>query len=122
MTLLVHIEKKYGVPAKAVISSLLVIIIIGIGSFVWMNISFPKDQKQIDSINTQMRETVNSINVIERQGVNTANQVEIIKANAITVIDKVNDINKHQDNIEKLLYELVLAKRSSLRINGVTCK
>lgn len=54
MTILVKINKITGIPVN-ILWGFISAIMLGIGSFIWMHISFPADKKQIDIVNANIR-------------------------------------------------------------------
>lgn len=113
MTLIVNISKVTGLP-KNIVWGFISAVILGIGSFVWMNVTLPKEKKDTDDIKVDIK-------YLKRSDSAKSIQFEIMKYDVKTVINSqedlkedIHEIKEGQKDLARLVIEVLRQKSIGL--------
>lgn len=109
MKLLVTIEKKTGIPAKAVIGSLCVALVMGIVGFSYRNAELPAQKREIEEIKQTCKETNVSVSTLNLKDNQKSFELGIMKNDLKQIAKSQDDL---KDDVKEIKTLIIMALRS----------
>lgn len=113
------IERKTGIPAKTIIGSLAVALIVTIAGFTYQNATLPVHQQQMKEVKSDTK------SLLSKDSAKTL-QLELLKYNvsqvAFNQVDMKEDLKEFKTDMKSDMNELKVLIRQLARGNGIIVK